>query len=158
MKVSEIMTTHPLYCRRETDLGAAAELLWNGNCGFLPVVADTGRVTGAVTDRDICIGLGTKNRLPGQVTVGEIAGDTLAACAPDDDIHQALATMAARKVHRLVVVGAKGELAGVLSVDDVVAKGLKTRTAGEVSPEELTSTLREIVSGQVRRAPAQKAA
>ena len=158
MKVSEIMTSQPVYCRRETDLGAATELLWKGNCGFLPVVADSGRVIGAITDRDICIALGTKNRLPGEVSVAEIVPDTLASCSPNDDIRAALAAMGARKVHRLVVVNGKGELQGVLSLDDVVGKALKPRAEGGIRAEELAAALEQIVGHQVHYAPAQKAA
>ncbi len=157
MKVSDIMTSKPFFCRRETDLGTAAELLWNGNCGFLPVVEDGGRVVGAVTDRDLCIALGTKNRVAGEIRVGEIASKAPVTCAPGDDIRQALATMADRKIHRLVVVGAKGELVGVLSVDDMIAKESGARLAGELSPVELLGSLRGIVSHQVHAAQPQAA-
>ena len=149
MKVSEVKTGNPFFCQRETDLGAATELLWNGNCGFLPVVADNGQVVGAVTDRDICIALGTKDRRAGEVTVAEIVSNRLATCTPDDDIHDALATMSSSKVHRLAVIGPKRELVGVLSVDDVMAKAIHTQKADGVTTTELADSLKKIVSNQV---------
>src|SRR5579875_644085 len=103
MKVSDVMTSTPLFCRLETNLGAATELLWNGNCGFLPVVGEGGRLVGTITDRDICIALGTRHQLPGQITVAEVAPNTPISCGPDDDLRAALAIMRARKVHRLAV-------------------------------------------------------
>jgi len=138
VKVSEIMTPKPFSCTRETDLAAAAELFWKGNCGFLPVTADGGRVIGALTDRDVCIALGTRSRP---------AGDSPATSAPSDDLRHALSTMAARKVHRLIVVGPKGELEGVLSIDDILAK----------APAVLLSGLKEIVGNQVHHSQPQPA-
>ena len=72
MKVKEVMMGTPCTCRRETNLGEAAELMWKGNCGFLPVTGDDNTVCGVITDRDICISLGTRNKLAGEVTVGEV--------------------------------------------------------------------------------------
>ena len=38
MKVRDVMSPTPFYCSPETNLGSAAELLWNLNFGLLPVV------------------------------------------------------------------------------------------------------------------------
>src|SRR6516225_10126199 len=93
MKVKEVMTGTPSYCQPETNLGSATALMWNANCGFLPVERTDGKIVGVVTDRDICVALGTRNRLPGDVTVGEVMSGKLHSCDPDDDIHTALQTM-----------------------------------------------------------------
>lgn len=63
MKVKEVMTATPYYCQPETNLVSATELMWNANCGFLPVEGADGKTVGVVTDRDICVALGTRNRL-----------------------------------------------------------------------------------------------
>ena len=72
MKVKEVMMGTPYYCQPETNLGSATELMWKANCGFLPVQTPDGKVIGVITDRDICIALGTRNRLAGDVAVGEV--------------------------------------------------------------------------------------
>lgn len=46
---------------------------WVRNCGMLPVVGSDRKLIGIVTDRDLCIAMGTSNRLAGELTVGEIA-------------------------------------------------------------------------------------
>ena len=56
----------PAYCGTDTNLGAAIEILWDRNCGILPVVDANQKVVGVVTDRDLCVALGTRNRLPGR--------------------------------------------------------------------------------------------
>ena len=92
MKVKDIMTDTPCYCLPKTNLGSAIELMWNANCGCLPVLSADGKVSGVVTDRDICVALGTRNRVASDVTVGEVMSDKLYSCAPEDEIHLALQT------------------------------------------------------------------
>jgi hypothetical protein len=46
MRVVEIMKRTVYQCRSETNLGSATEFMWTGNCGFLPVVGEEGRVIG----------------------------------------------------------------------------------------------------------------
>src|SRR6266849_10255401 len=104
MKVKEVMMCTPYTCRRETNLGEATELMWKANCGVLPVTEADGMVCGVVTDRDICIALGTRNRVAGEVTVGEVTGGKLHAFSPEDEIHLALLTMREGKVRRLPVI------------------------------------------------------
>jgi CBS domain-containing protein len=85
----------PYHCSPETNLGLATELMWIGNCGFLPVVGQDNKVTGVITDRDICVALGTRDRTAGNVTVGEVMSGKLFACAPEDEIETALEAMRA---------------------------------------------------------------
>lgn len=150
MQVKEAMTRTPCYCQPETNLGSATELMWNVNCGFLPVVA-SGKVVGAITDRDISIALGTRNRLAGEVTVGEVMTGAVYACAPSDDIKSALRTMKDAKVRRLPVITSEGALIGVISMDDILSRaefapfGKKT----ELSSDEVVKTYQEITRRQV---------
>ena len=62
MRVRDLMTKTVVFCRHETNLAAATALMWDNDCGTLPVVSESGKVIGIITDRDICIALGTRNR------------------------------------------------------------------------------------------------
>lgn len=146
MKVKDAMTGTPYYCQLDTNLGSATELMWAGNCGFLPVMGPEGKIVGVVTDRDICIAMGTRNRLPGDVTVREVMSGRLFACSPDDDVHIALQLMQEGGVRRLPVIGKNGTLAGVISMDDLL---LRARVPGignrpELSIDEVVTTYRAI--------------
>jgi CBS domain-containing protein len=146
MKVKDVMTGTPYYCQFDTNLGSATELMWVGNCGFLPVMGINGKIVGVVTDRDICIALGTRNHQPGDVTVGEVISNRLFACSPDDDVHIALQTMKEGGVRRLPAIGENGTLVGVISMDDLL---LRAETAGigkrpELSTDEVVKTYRSI--------------
>jgi CBS domain-containing protein len=120
MKVADVMMRTPASTTAETNLAAAVETLWNRNCGMLPIVDHQGKVTGVVTDRDICIALGTRARPAADITVAEVQAEKLFACKADDDIHTALAIISGAKVRRLPVVDGEGKLTGILSLDDVV--------------------------------------
>jgi len=146
MKVKEVMMRTAASCSRETNLGAAVEILWDRNCGILPIVDADQKVIGVVTDRDICIALGTRNRLPGDVTVGEVTSGKLFTCAPEDEIRTALSAMAQAKVRRLPVVRPDGKLEGILSMDDVVihSEPRSGRGTSELSPEDVVEALKAV--------------
>jgi len=146
MKVQDIMMRTPACCTPETNLGAAVEILWNRNCGMLPVVDARQRVIGVITDRDLCVALGTRNRLPGEITVGEVLSGEAFTCRTEVDIHAALQTMAAKKVRRLPVVDENGVLQGILSMDNVVlhAELGGWNQSAELSQEDIVRTLQQI--------------
>ena len=57
------------YCRPETTVAEAAALMWENNCGVLPVIADGNKAVGIITDADIAIALGTQKKLANEVLV-----------------------------------------------------------------------------------------
>jgi CBS domain-containing protein len=160
MKVKDVMMRTPASCDAATNLGAAVEILWNRNCGILPIMNSQGKVIGVVTDRDLCIALGTRNRLPGEITVGQIVSGEVFTCKPDDNIRDALNTMAREKVRRLPVVNDAGQLEGILSMDDVVLHseaGIAAKTS-ELSHDTVVNTLKQPYLPELRAVLRQKAA
>jgi len=106
------MTPSAVCYKPDTNVGAAVELLWSHNCGMLPVVGTDNKRLGIVTDRNHCIAMGTRNRLPGDLTVGEIAIQHVFTCKPDDEIHEAIGTMAEEQLRRLPVINDQGRARG----------------------------------------------
>jgi CBS domain-containing protein len=151
MKVREVMSVAPSSCTPEMDLGAAVEILWSRNCGILPVVNNEGRVISVITDRDICIALGTRNRLPGELTVGDVTKRGVISCTADEDVCSALTKMAERRVRRLPVVNAQGKLEGILSMDDIVEQ-TQTKTlipGNDLSSEFVVSSLKRLYAAPI---------
>jgi len=158
MKVNDAMAKAPIFCNLETNLGVAVEMMWAENCGILPVVDAERKVVGVITDRDIAIAMGTKNRLPAEIKVAEAATRKVQTCKPTDDIHLALDTIAQSKVRRLVVVNEQNQLEGVLSMDDVVLySGSKTGTKPDLSSDEVLRTLKMLYSPQLMERAARAA-
>ena len=120
MKVQDIMTTAPETCRPTTNLASAVERLWRADCGVLPVTDDDATPVGVITDRDICIALGTRNRPAATILVESVMRRTVETCRPDEDVNVALDRMKARRVRRLPVLDGQGKLVGILSLNDIV--------------------------------------
>ncbi len=119
MKVQNLMKDKVKVCGFNTNLAEAVALMWEGDCGLLPVITESGDVEAVITDRDIAIALGTRNQCAYEIPVGEVITGKVYACAPEDDIHTALKTMRKEKVRRLPVVNPEGKLQGILSLNDI---------------------------------------
>ena len=141
LNVRDVMVANPNFCRPEFNLAEVAAIMWNNRCGALPVVNDAGEVIGMITDRDICIALGTRNLKASDVAVKSVAPSRYFACAPGEDVHSALKTMASQAVRRLPVVDEAGKLAGVLSIDDLI---VHSRAGSAINFTEIVTTLKAI--------------
>jgi CBS domain-containing protein len=119
MQIAEVMTPGPLTCSPETTAAEAAHLMWEGDCGVLPVVRGRA-LAGVVTDRDLFIALATRNARASDLTVGMVARDFPVTCSPRDDVHQAMGKMKTHRVRRLPVVEQDGTLVGIVSMNDLV--------------------------------------
>ncbi len=121
MKVQDFMTRDVRACNRGTNLAQAATILWDTDCGSLPVVDESGKVVGLITDRDICIAVATRNRLASEIAAGEVVtGNPVYCCQPDDQVQAALAMMQLYQIRRLPIVDNDGRLQGILSINDIV--------------------------------------
>ena len=149
MRVQDIMTKDVSFCSPGTNAAAATEIMWTRNCGALPIVEDSRVVVGMVTDRDLLIALGTRNRNASDLQVGEVMSKDLSLCAPNDDVRDALKIMAERQLHRLPVVDEDGVLKGILSLDDIA---LRADTDG--LSKDLLKAMKAICDRQSRRAGA----
>ena len=119
MLVRDLMKP-PQVCGPADSLDRAAQLLWEHDCGVLPVVDDKRRVVGMITDRDICMAAYTQGRALSELPVSRAMAHAVVRCSPDHDVEAALHVMAEGQVHRLPVVDDNDRLLGILSLTDVV--------------------------------------
>jgi CBS domain-containing protein len=147
MKVQRIMTENVATCSPESSLAAAAGLMWQHDCGIIPVVDGARKVIGIITDRDICMSVAMNHRLASEITVGEVISGQVFACSPDDDISQALGVMQRNRVLRVPVVDEAGRLQGILSMNDVVLRAEEGREkkGDGISYSEVVDT-RKVIS------------
>lgn len=138
MKVKEVMTTDVKHCSLDTNLAAAAKIMWEGDCGAVPVTDDRGKVVGMITDRDICIAGATRSPREGEIPVRDVISKTLYTCNPGDDIRAAMQTMKTQQVRRLPVVAQDGRLTGIVTIHDIAVKA--KRSNGDVRPEDVLDT------------------
>jgi CBS-domain-containing membrane protein len=55
MNIEQLMTRDVESCHPDDSLDRAAQLMWDNDCGCVPVVDEKQRVHGIITDRDICM-------------------------------------------------------------------------------------------------------
>ena len=120
MKVQDVMTREVGFCRAEDSLAIAANIMWEKDCGAVPIVDAGNRVAGIITDRDICIAVGTRDCRTSEIRTAEFCREDVIACAPDDKLKNALKKMAKNQVKRMPVVSQSGELVGIISLTDII--------------------------------------
>jgi CBS domain-containing protein len=140
MLVKDLMTRDVSSCSPENNLAELAKMMRNSRCGALPILDSAGRVTGIITDRDICIALGTKNIRASDVLAREVSSPGCVSCSPGNDVRDALRTMATQEVSRLPVVDEAGQLVGILSIDDIIFRAGGGHSC--LSDREIIDTMR----------------
>jgi CBS domain-containing protein len=88
------------------------------------VVDETGKgrvPAGILTDRDIVVAVVAREVDPRALTAGDVMSNDLATVRPTDSAADALERMRRRGVRRLPVVAENGTLAGIVTIDDLLA-------------------------------------
>lgn len=122
MNVNEIMVTEVASCSPRTSLQDIAMMMWDRDCGAIPVVDDNRWPVGIVTDRDIAMGAALQRRPLWDIRAEEVTnGREVFCCRPDDTTSDALSLMESHEVRRLPVVNESDELCGMVSMGDIVS-------------------------------------
>jgi CBS domain-containing protein len=160
MKVKDLMTENPKACLPTSNLAEVAGLMWEYDCGILPVVAHGGQVVGLITDRDVCMAAALKNRHLENIAVEDVTSGKVISCHPDDDVHTALKTLQENKIRRLPVVATDGTLEGIVSMNDIVLRAQEARDkkTPDVSYADVVATYKAICAHPLPMTQAQLAA
>jgi CBS domain-containing protein len=120
VRTEQLMNRPVITCNVRETLNLAARLLWENDCGALPVVDDGGALVGMLTDRDICMAAYTSGRLLTQLCAQEAMARNIHTCRASDDLAAVERIMAEAQVHRLPVLDADGALLGIITSNDLV--------------------------------------
>jgi CBS domain-containing protein len=144
--VTEVMSRHTRACIDDDTLDIAASILWENDCGCVPVVTPGGiaRVIGMLTDRDICMAAYTTGRRLPELRVASARSRQAWSCASTATVEEALAIMRHRQVHRLPVVDAEGILIGLLSLADVAGHGKESSARALFRGDPVSGTFADI--------------
>jgi CBS domain-containing protein len=119
LQITAIMTRQVRSCTAEDSLKVAAQLMWDFDCGAVPVVDSAARVVGMVTDRDICMAAHFRGQLLGDVLVGEIMSTQVYTCFPEQGVAEAERLMKEKQIRRIPVIDHDRRLVGILSLADL---------------------------------------
>ena len=148
MKVEKLMSRKVSTCSPQDTLEYAASLMWQNDCGCLPVVIinGTARLCGMITDRDICMSALFKGRALSELRVEDAMAKDLHTCQPGDTLAEVERKMQNARIRRLPVVDEAGALVGIVSVADLAIESARLQNSQhhEIPLGEVMSTLAAI--------------
>ena len=119
MKIDEIMTRDVRGILPDETLGTAAQIMWENDCGAVPVVDADGRLIGIVTDRDICMAAQLQGAPLHDSRVSSAMARDVKTCSPRDTPVTVQAIMQQNKIRRVPVVDDQGRLVGIVTLGDL---------------------------------------
>ncbi len=159
MKVKKLMITEVGSCPSRDNLETAAQVMWELDCGCVPIVDPDSKVVGMLTDRDICMAAYTQGRALGKISVSNVMSKEVYSCSPEDDLTVAENIMESKQVRRLPVIDDEGRLVGLLSLNDIARRSAqdegKKRAVKGLRPTEVAHTLAGICQPHRAAAPIQ---
>ncbi|HSP98132.1 MAG TPA: CBS domain-containing protein [Candidatus Dormibacteraeota bacterium] len=149
MIVKDLMSQNVHSCSPKDSLQRAAEIMWNSDCGAIPVIDAGARVVGMITDRDVCMHALMCGRRLQDCPVADAMSADVCACGSSDSVDAAQTLMRKRRVRRLPVVDGHRHLIGILSINDLALHVGRDKRDSCVAPEALAATLTGVsVHGQ----------
>lgn len=143
MNASELMTTDVKSCNVNDNLQRAAQIMWENDCGAVPVIDNDGRVVGIVTDRDICMSAYTQGLPLWQISVSSAMANRVHGVREDDPIEAVEQLMRRVQVRRVPVLDGEARLKGILSLNDLARHAHRSsgRKSNGLSGESVSRTL-----------------
>jgi CBS domain-containing protein len=133
MKVKDVMTPNVKTCFMSDNLATAARLMWEHDCGCVPVLNEHAQVVGMVTDRDVCMTVFFQGVSMSEIKVSTVMSRQLFVCTVDDDLSAAERTMCEKKVRRLPVLDQQARLVGLLSLSGIAMRADREYAQGAVT-------------------------
>ena len=151
MKIREVMSRQAYSCHATDTLDVAARLMWDHDIGAVPVLGADGKLAGIITDRDIAMGACFRGLPLASLPVAQHMSRQVFTVTPAHAVEDAEELMATRQVRRLPVVGAAGEMLGMITMGDLARASFGARKK-EVDATAVAETVSRIV--EARSAPA----
>jgi CBS domain-containing protein len=113
----------------EMTIREAARMMCDGDFGMMPV-ADSDRMIGAISDRDIAVRAVAEGKDP-STTVREIMSAGIRWVYDDDTVEHAAKLMSEHQVRRLPVVDHDKRLVGIVALGDFAVDSSEIQPAAE---------------------------
>jgi CBS domain-containing protein len=147
MLVAQIMKRDVRACRPHDSLRCAADLMWAGHCGSLPVVNESEHVVAILTDRDLCMATCRGNLPPETTPVSAVAPGHVVTVREDECTETAECIMRDHHVRRVPVVDRAHRLVGIVSLHDLARHAYWAGSKGDgLTTESVVAT--EIAIGE----------
>lgn len=119
MKCNKIMSKEIKTCKGYSTAKKALRMMYDLNCGVIPVVDENEKLIGVVTDRDIAMYTGQRDVRPAEIHLDEFMTKPVITCHENDDIDVAIEKMKEYKVRRIPIIDTDHKVQGLISIGDV---------------------------------------
>jgi CBS domain-containing protein len=134
----EIMTRDVRAVQPGSPIREVAEIMRDENTGIVPIVDESRRLLGVITDRDIVLRTIPDGKEPSRLEAGALMTDDVECVTPGETVQDVIRMMGDHQVRRVPVVDQQDRLVGIISLGDIA-----TRADYD---EELQEALEEISS------------
>src|SRR5262245_15224356 len=136
-RCSDFMTKDPICCLQDESVDRAAQMILAEDIGSIPIVdaAETRKLIGILTDRDIALRIVAEARDPRRTTVREVMSSTPLFCRVDDDVQRAVELMADDQIRRIPTVDAQRRVVGIIAQGDVATRLNQAETTAHIVKE-----------------------
>ena len=132
MKARDIMTPDPELCHENDTIYDCVEIMYQRDCGIVPIVDDNGICIGVVTDRDICLDVVLNRKDPDRSKINEVMTRDPLTCGPDQSLDRVIDEMEKHKVRRILVVNKDNRCIGIISEGDIATRDEEKRHVSEL--------------------------
>jgi CBS domain-containing protein len=121
-------------CEPADSIPRIAQVMKSEDVGAVPVIESktSRKLVGIVTDRDIIVKVVADGKTVEKSTARDAMTNNPVTCREDDDVSQAVARMAERKVRRIPIVDGNGTLRGIIAQADIATRVHRDTTTGEL--------------------------
>jgi CBS domain-containing protein len=143
LPVKILMTESPATCQMDDSGQAAAQIMWDHNCGAVPIVDSENTALGVVTDRDLAMTSYLRRQDLSGLRLDSIMSKILCTVRPTDTVGDALLCMSENRVRRVLVTDVGGRLLGIVALADL-ARYVQSLHGSDGACRILSSTLASV--------------
>jgi CBS domain-containing protein len=140
VRISEVMTQDVVTAPAVDSLRSVGGLMRDRNVGSV-VICEAGRPVGVITDRDLALAVVADGVDPAE-QAGVLASRPLVSGDAAMDLEEAVALMVQHRIRRLPVMEG-GDLAGIVTIDDLAVRAGDLHLAQEITAEVAKAALPE---------------
>jgi CBS domain-containing protein len=130
MHIQDVMTHPVVTCPVDSSADVPARLMWEFDCGVIPLVDGDGRLAGIVTDRDLCMAAYTQNKPLSEIQTASAMAPDVVRCHPTDAIETVESLMRDHQIRRVPVIDADGRPVGLFAMNDLARLASRARKSG----------------------------
>lgn len=162
MRIEKLMSRDVQCCSPDSSLADAAKLMWDYDCGSVPVCTSDGdrQVVGIVTDRDISMCAMFQGKPLGELRVADAMSRGVTTCEVGDESAKVEQTMRERQIRRVPITESSGKLVGIVSLADLAREAGpgSASSSSAITESEVGDTLAAICEPPSNRGSASQSA